>query len=68
MMATEATKQQAMNYGCVVEDKDSHTIMHYVEKPNSYVSSLINCGVYVFSNEIFSLMQQKYNEKQNLAL
>ena len=63
-MATEATRQQAINYGCVVENKGSHALMHYVEKPNSYVSNLINCGVYVFSSGVFDILQQQYKLKQ----
>ena len=32
VMATEATKAQSMTYGCIVEDKNNHTMLHYVEK------------------------------------
>ena len=46
-----------MNYGCIVEDKTSHSILHFVEKPRSYISTLINCGVYIFSTQIFSMLQ-----------
>ena len=45
-----------MNYGCVVEDKNTHTVLHYVEKPSSYISCIINCGVYVFSSQIFPML------------
>jgi mannose-1-phosphate guanylyltransferase len=33
---------------------DSHTrrVLHYVEKPESYISNLINCGVYLFSADV----------------
>jgi mannose-1-phosphate guanylyltransferase len=40
------------NYGCIVKDQRGE-IMHYVEKPETFVSDLINCGVYVFSPRIF---------------
>ncbi len=39
-------------------------MMHYVEKPTTYISSLINCGVYVFSTDIFTLLQDVYKKKQ----
>ena len=65
LMSTEATRQQSLNYGCVVISKDDQkTIEHYVEKPNSYVSNHINCGVYIFSKEIFQLLQEVYKIKQ----
>lgn len=63
-MGTEATRQQSVNYGCMVTDKTTHEVTHYVEKPSSYVSTLINCGVYVFSLEIFNVIGEAFNAKQ----
>jgi len=65
MMGTEATRQQSLNFGCIVEDKSSHSILHYVEKPETYVSPLINCGVYIFSQQIFSMLQGVFERKQS---
>jgi len=64
ILGTEATRQQSVNYGCIVEDKDTHTVLHYVEKPNSYISTMINCGVYIFSPDIFPMLQSVFNSKQ----
>jgi len=64
ILGTEATRQQSVNYGCIVEDKDTHSVLHYVEKPNSYISTMINCGVYIFSPAIFPMLQNVFNSKQ----
>ena len=67
MMATEATRQQSLNYGCVVEDRAAgadHTVLHYVEKPETYVSTSINCGVYIFSKEVFPMLKEVFKKKQ----
>ncbi|KAG8337414.1 hypothetical protein J6590_024422 [Homalodisca vitripennis] len=64
VMATEATRQQALHYGCIVRDKQNSQITHYVEKPSTFVSTLINCGVYVCSLEIFQIMMTIFNRKQ----
>ncbi|EDO44783.1 predicted protein [Nematostella vectensis] len=65
IMTTEANRKQAYNYGCLVEKEGSHEVVHYVEKPETFVSSLINCGVYIFSLTVFQtlseLMQHTYN-------
>ncbi|CAG2105378.1 unnamed protein product [Medioppia subpectinata] len=53
IMATEATRQQSFNYGCIVEDKDSHQVLHYVEKPQTFISTTINCGIYLFKSDLF---------------
>lgn len=51
-MSTEADRIESVNYGCLVTDKLGE-VTHYVEKPNSYVSPLINCGIYLVSTDIF---------------
>lgn len=63
-MSTEATKQQSINYGCLVIDNETGAINHYVEKPSSYVSTFINCGVYVSSTEIFARMAAVFHSRQ----
>ena len=70
ILGTEATRQQSVNYGCVVEDKNTHTVLHYVEKPSSYISCIINCGVYVFSSQIFPMLavsKRVTSEKNSLV-
>ncbi|KAF2896615.1 hypothetical protein ILUMI_09558 [Ignelater luminosus] len=64
VMGTEATRQQSLHYGCMATDKTTHEVTHYVEKPSSYVSTLINCGIYVFSLDIFHTIGEAFNSKQ----
>ncbi|KAL1493992.1 hypothetical protein ABEB36_009668 [Hypothenemus hampei] len=64
VMSTEATRQQSLNFGCMVVDKTTQEVTHYVEKPSSYVSTSINCGIYVFSLKIFNFMGETFNIKQ----
>ncbi|XP_043257381.1 mannose-1-phosphate guanyltransferase alpha-A [Colletes gigas] len=63
IMATEATRQQSLNYGCMVLGKEGE-VAHYVEKPSTFVSTLINCGVYLASPEIFQTMADAFYAKQ----
>jgi mannose-1-phosphate guanylyltransferase len=65
ILATEATRQQSINYGCMVENKDTHLITHYVEKPETFVSTLINCGVYICSMDIFPIIAKIFYERQS---
>lgn len=64
IMGTEATRQQSLNYGCLVTEKSTGKVTHYVEKPNTYVSTIINCGVYVCSLEVFNEMAAVYKVRQ----
>ncbi|TMW52101.1 hypothetical protein DOY81_002818 [Sarcophaga bullata] len=63
IMSTEATRQQAVHYGCLVFDRDTGAVSHYVEKPSSYVSTFINCGVYVCSMDIFAKVSEVFHSK-----
>ncbi|KAK7073527.1 hypothetical protein SK128_026083, partial [Halocaridina rubra] len=65
IMGTEATRQQSTMYGCIVEDKDTHQILHYVEKPSTFVSTLVNCGVYICSPAIFKRVGEIFNSRQD---
>ena len=68
IMATEATRQQSLNYGCIVLAKDDK-VSHYVEKPSTFVSTLINCGVYIVSPDIFPTMAEVFyarHQKDNI--
>ncbi|XP_034946528.1 mannose-1-phosphate guanyltransferase alpha [Chelonus insularis] len=65
VLTTEATRQQSLNYGCLVLGK-KNSIVHYVEKPSTFVSTLINCGVYLASLDIFQIMADVYYARQDV--
>lgn len=67
IMTTEATKQQSVHYGCLVMDATTGAVQHYVEKPSSYVSTYINCGVYVASVSIFACIAAVFRSRQASA-
>ncbi|KAJ1328064.1 mannose-1-phosphate guanylyltransferase [Microdochium nivale] len=51
ILGTRVSEDAATNFGCIVSDQHSRRVLHYVEKPESHISNLINCGVYLFSTE-----------------
>lgn len=51
ILGTRVPNDAASNFGCIVSDAHSKRVLHYVEKPESHISNLINCGVYLFSTE-----------------
>lgn len=65
IMSTEATKQQSIHYGCLVIDGQMGTVNHYVEKPSSYISTFINCGVYVCSLDVFARIAEVYYSREH---
>lgn len=53
IMAVKVEREEATKFGCIIMDQDSRKAIHYVEKPESYISDIINGGVYLFSSSIF---------------
>lgn len=51
ILGTRVSNDAATNFGCIVSDAHTKRVLHYVEKPESHISNLINCGVYLFSTE-----------------
>ncbi|KAI9887717.1 MAG: Proteasome subunit alpha type-2 [Watsoniomyces obsoletus] len=51
ILGTRVSNEAAGNFGCLVSDAHTRRVLHYVEKPESHISNLINCGVYLFSTE-----------------
>lgn len=51
ILGTRVSNDAATNFGCIVSDSHTKRVLHYVEKPESHISNLINCGVYLFSTE-----------------
>nr|XP_039247506.1 mannose-1-phosphate guanyltransferase alpha-A-like [Styela clava] len=58
ILATNVPSKESMFYGCLVENEETKEVTHYVEKPESFVSPLINCGVYLFSTKIFGMLAE----------
>lgn len=51
ILGTRLSDDAASNFGCIVSDAHTKRVLHYVEKPESHISNLINCGVYLFATE-----------------
>lgn len=64
-MCTEATKQQSMHYGCLAIDNSNGCVNHYVEKPETYVSAFINCGVYISSIDVFTRISSVFHSREH---
>ncbi|XP_048860886.1 mannose-1-phosphate guanyltransferase alpha-A isoform X1 [Brienomyrus brachyistius] len=64
ILGTTANRKQSMNYGCIVENQQTNEVMHYVEKPSTFVSDIINCGIYLFTPEIFQHIGAVFQKNQ----
>lgn len=53
IVGTKVSRDIAKNFGCLVANPSTDEVCHYVEKPESFVSDLISCGIYFFEDSIF---------------
>ncbi|MBE7180090.1 MAG: hypothetical protein INR71_02595, partial [Terriglobus roseus] len=51
ILGTRVSNDAASNFGCIVSDPHSKQVLHYVERPETHVSNLINSGVYLFATD-----------------
>ena len=58
VLSVRMDKKKLNRYGCIVVDDASLKVKHFVEKPETFVSDLISCGVYLFSTSIFSAINE----------
>ncbi|KAH0973010.1 hypothetical protein GBA52_025166 [Prunus armeniaca] len=57
MLVIKVSAESANQFGELVADPTTKELLHYTEKPETFVSDLINCGVYVFTPDIFTAIQ-----------
>lgn len=43
-------------------------VLHYVEKPSTFVSEIINCGIYLFTPTIFQHIGEVFQRTQQELL
>ncbi|KAF3908243.1 hypothetical protein AA313_de0204401 [Arthrobotrys entomopaga] len=58
ILGTRVSNEAASNFGCIVSDPATKRVLHYVEKPESHISNLINCGVYLFDTSVISRIRK----------
>ena len=64
ILGTRVSTDAASNFGCIVSDPQTKRVLHYVEKPESHISNLIHCGVYLFATEcIFPSIRSAINRR-----
>lgn len=67
LLVINVSTESASQFGELVADPTSKEVLHYTEKPETFVSNLINCGVYVFTPKIFNVIQEVYLLREDKA-
>nr|XP_043617221.1 mannose-1-phosphate guanyltransferase alpha [Erigeron canadensis] len=67
ILVIKVSPESADQFGELVADSSSNELLHYTEKPETFVSDRINCGVYVFTPEIFTAIQGVSTQRKDRA-
>ncbi|KAL5714742.1 mannose-1-phosphate guanylyltransferase [Ranunculus cassubicifolius] len=67
ILVIKVSAESASQFGELVADPETNELLHYTEKPETFVSDLINCGVYIFTPEIFSAIQDLSVQRRDRA-
>ncbi|KAG5527342.1 hypothetical protein RHGRI_028285 [Rhododendron griersonianum] len=67
MLLTQVSAESANQFGELVADPITNELLHYTEKPETFVSDLINCGVYVFTPGIFGAIRDVSTHREDRA-
>ncbi|CEP09605.1 hypothetical protein [Parasitella parasitica] len=65
MLGTKVPASEATKYGCLVANNETNQVLHYVEKPDTFISDLISCGVFLFDISVFSEMKKALDKKES---
>lgn len=63
LLAKKVQPDVASEFGELVADPNTKEILHYAEKPETFVSDRINCGVYVFRPTIMECIKKAIEDK-----
>ncbi|KAB1202421.1 Mannose-1-phosphate guanyltransferase alpha [Morella rubra] len=67
ILVIKVSAESANQFGELVADPVTNELLHYTEKPETFVSDRINCGVYVFTPGIFTAIQGVYTQRKDRA-
>ncbi|XP_050224498.1 uncharacterized protein LOC126674154 [Mercurialis annua] len=67
ILVIKVSAESASQFGELVADPETKELLHYTEKPETFVSDLINCGVYIFTPDIFTAIEGVSSQRKDRA-
>ncbi|XP_058078078.1 uncharacterized protein LOC131226289 isoform X1 [Magnolia sinica] len=67
ILVIKVSAESANQFGELVADPITNELLHYTEKPETFVSDRINCGVYIFTPDIFTAIHDVSTQRKDRA-
>eukprot|EP01114_Cavostelium_apophysatum_P013089 TRINITY_DN3093_c0_g1_i1.p1 TRINITY_DN3093_c0_g1~~TRINITY_DN3093_c0_g1_i1.p1 ORF type:complete len:391 (+),score=65.17 TRINITY_DN3093_c0_g1_i1:454-1626(+) len=58
ILGKKVSPKDAHKYGCLAIESNTKEVLHYAEKPETFISDIINGGIYAFSPTIYGLIDK----------
>uniref|UniRef100_A0A453IQ90 Nucleotidyl transferase domain-containing protein n=1 Tax=Aegilops tauschii subsp. strangulata TaxID=200361 RepID=A0A453IQ90_AEGTS len=68
LLVNKVSAESANQFGELVADPETNELLHYTEKPETFVSDLINCGVYIFTPKILIAIEDVLKQKKDRGI
>lgn len=65
ILSLQVSAESASQFGELVADPITNELLHYTEKPETFVSDRINCGAYIFTPDIFTAIQDVSTQRKD---
>lgn len=67
ILVVKVSPESASQFGELVSDPVTNELLHYTEKPETFVSDRINCGVYIFTPDVFTAIEGVSTQRKDRA-
>ncbi|MCL7031769.1 hypothetical protein MKW94_008004 [Papaver nudicaule] len=67
LLVIKVSAESANLFGELVADPITKELLHYTEKPETFVSDQINCGVYIFTPHVFTVIEDVIMRRKDKA-
>jgi mannose-1-phosphate guanylyltransferase len=68
IVGTTVSEEKAHRFGCIVFNEQENAlgglVVHYAEKPETFISNLINCGIYLINSSLIEKLPEIKNSTQ----
>ncbi|KAJ1567965.1 Proteasome subunit alpha type-2 [Cladochytrium tenue] len=68
MMGIHVERSEVSKYGAIIVEPESSAVLHFVEKPETVLTDIISCGIYLFDRTIFGVFAMAIESIQAKAL
>eukprot|EP01134_Creolimax_fragrantissima_P004809 CFRG4809T1 len=66
VLGVKMDPDSSLRFGCMAVDSNTQEMLHYMEKPKSHISNIINGGVYVFDPSVFDQMERGVARRRDI--